>query len=88
MFFYLRIQGESEKGTLFRNLQDDAKAEESDRMRRVEIIKDTGHALSYLHDGCSRPMVHRDISSNNVLLNSSFEADFGTARMLDSTHLI
>ncbi|XP_040956088.1 MDIS1-interacting receptor like kinase 2-like [Gossypium hirsutum] len=32
------------------------------------------------------PIVHRDISSNNVLLNSSFEAfvaNFGTAKMLD-----
>ncbi|MFQ6660887.1 hypothetical protein Gotur_029239 [Gossypium turneri] len=34
----------------------------------------------------SPPRVHRDISSNNVLLNSSFEAfvaDFGTAKMMD-----
>ncbi|MFQ6652014.1 hypothetical protein Gotur_024087, partial [Gossypium turneri] len=34
----------------------------------------------------SRPIVHQDISSNNVILNSSFEAfvaDFGTAKMLD-----
>ncbi|MBA0753467.1 hypothetical protein Gogos_000048, partial [Gossypium gossypioides] len=51
-----------------------------------EIIKGIAHALFYLHYDCSPPIVHRDISSNNVLLNSSFEAfvaDFGTAKMLD-----
>ncbi|KAK8974421.1 hypothetical protein V6N11_072756 [Hibiscus sabdariffa] len=38
------------------------------------------HALCYLHHDCSRPIVHRDISSNNVLLNLSLQAvvaDFG-----------
>ncbi|KAK8548549.1 hypothetical protein V6N12_061461 [Hibiscus sabdariffa] len=44
------------------------------------------HALCYLHHDSTPPIVHQDISSNNVLLNSSFVAcvaDFGTARMLD-----
>ncbi|MFQ6652015.1 hypothetical protein Gotur_024087, partial [Gossypium turneri] len=57
-----------------------------DWTKRVEIIKGIAHALSYLHYDCSRPIVHQDISSNNVILNSSFEAfvaDFGTAKMLD-----
>nr|KJB33586.1 hypothetical protein B456_006G020100 [Gossypium raimondii] len=75
-----------EKGSLFCNLRDEVNAVEMDWTRRVEIIKGIAHALSYLHHDCCPPIVHRDISSNNVLLNSSFEAfvaDFGTARMLD-----
>ncbi|KAK8548568.1 hypothetical protein V6N12_061480 [Hibiscus sabdariffa] len=83
-----------EKGSLFYNLRDEVEALEMDWMKRIEIIKGMAHALSYLHYGCSPPIVHRDISSNNVLLNSSFEAfvaDFGTARILDldsSNHTI
>ncbi|KAB2011421.1 hypothetical protein ES319_D09G019100v1 [Gossypium barbadense] len=75
-----------EKGSLFCNLRDKVEAVEMDWTKRVEIIKGIAHALSYLHYDCSPPIVHRDISSNNVLLNSSFEAfvaDFGTAKMLD-----
>ncbi|KAG8482681.1 hypothetical protein CXB51_023998 [Gossypium anomalum] len=75
-----------EKGSLFCNLRDEVEAVEMDWTIRVEIIKGIAHALSYLHYDCSPPIVHRDISSNNVLLNSSFEAfvaDFGTAKMLD-----
>ncbi|KAK9195633.1 hypothetical protein WN943_003758 [Citrus x changshan-huyou] len=43
------------------------------------------HALSYLHHDCTLSVVHRDISSNNILLDSNLEAsvaDFGTARLL------
>ncbi|TXG74553.1 hypothetical protein ES288_1Z033900v1 [Gossypium darwinii] len=75
-----------EKGSLFCNLRDEVNAVDMDWTKRVEIIKGIAHALSYLHHDCCPPIVHRDISSNNVLLNSSFEAfvaDFGTARMLD-----
>ncbi|MBA0739366.1 hypothetical protein Gogos_012645 [Gossypium gossypioides] len=39
-----------------------------------------------MHHDCSHPIVDRDISSNNVLLNlewDAFIADFGTARLLD-----
>ncbi|GAY32744.1 hypothetical protein CUMW_286600, partial [Citrus unshiu] len=45
------------------------------------------HALSYLHCDCIPSIVHRDISSNNILLNSKLEAfvaDFGVARLLHS----
>ncbi|GLT36143.1 hypothetical protein SLA2020_105450 [Shorea laevis] len=75
-----------EKGSLFCVLRDDAKAMELDWMKRVNIIKNTAHALCYLHHDCIPPILHRDISSNNILLNSKLEAfvaDFGNARLLD-----
>lgn len=48
-------------------------------------MKDVAHALCYMHHHCTTPVVHRDISSNNVLLDKDFRAcvsDFGTARLL------
>ncbi|KAK9019256.1 hypothetical protein V6N11_053782 [Hibiscus sabdariffa] len=74
------------RGSLFSVFVDDTEAAELDWFKRVKIIKDTACALSYMHHDCSPPIVHRDISSNNILLNSEFEArisDFGTARLLD-----
>ncbi|KAK1381342.1 Protein kinase domain-containing protein [Heracleum sosnowskyi] len=75
-----------EKGSLFCALRDDAHAVELDWSKRVNIVKGIAHALSYLHHDCSPPIVHRDISSNNILLNSHLEgfvADFGASRLLD-----
>jgi hypothetical protein len=54
---------------------------------RCEIVEGIAHALAYLHHDCSPPVVHRDISCNNVLLDSTFQAcvsDFGTAKLLHS----
>ncbi|KAL5807737.1 hypothetical protein ACOSQ3_028428 [Xanthoceras sorbifolium] len=58
-----------------------------DWSKRVNIIKGISHALTYLHHNCSPSIVHCDISSNNILLNSKFEAfvaDFGTGRLMHS----
>ncbi|KAK8999609.1 hypothetical protein V6N11_070768 [Hibiscus sabdariffa] len=74
------------RGSLFSVFVDDEEAVELDWIKRVKVIKDTACALSYLHHDCHPPIVHRDISSNNILLNIDFEArvsDFGTARLLD-----
>ncbi|KAJ0601724.1 putative protein kinase RLK-Pelle-LRR-XI-1 family [Helianthus annuus] len=75
-----------EKGSLFCALSDSELAVQVDWIKRVNIIKDVAHALSYMHHDCSPPIVHRDISTNNILLNSEMEgfvADFGAARLLD-----
>ena len=68
------------------NLSNDEAAIQLDWDKRINIIKGVTHALTYLHHDCSSPIVHRDISSNNVLLDLEFEAhvsDFGTAKLLN-----
>ncbi|KAG8482723.1 hypothetical protein CXB51_024253 [Gossypium anomalum] len=75
-----------EKGSLFYALSIDEEAMELDWTKRVNIVKGVAHALSYMHHDCNPPIVHRDISSNNILLNSELEAfiaDFGAARLVD-----
>ncbi|KAK7849606.1 mdis1-interacting receptor like kinase 2 [Quercus suber] len=76
-----------ERGSLFCVLNNDVEAVELDWTKRVNIIKDIAHAISYMHHDCIPIIVHRDISSNNILLNSKLEqafvSDFGTARLLD-----
>ncbi|KAF5475944.1 hypothetical protein F2P56_007698 [Juglans regia] len=75
-----------ERGSLFCVLRNVDEAMELDWSKRVNIIKGTAHALSYMHHECIPTIVHRDISSNNILLNSEFQgfiSDFGTAKLLD-----
>ena len=74
-----------ERGSLYYCLHNDDEAIEFHWTKRLNIIKDIAHALTYLHHNCTPPIVHRDISCNNILLNSeseAFVADFGTARLL------
>ncbi|WRX14741.1 Protein kinase domain - like 10 [Theobroma cacao] len=52
---------------------------------RYKIAIEAAKGLCYLHHDCSPLIVHRDVKSNNILLNSSFEAhvaDFGLAKFL------
>ena len=75
-----------ERGSLFFILSKDVEAMELDWTKRLNIIKGIAHALSYMHHECIPLIIHRDISSNNILLNSKREAfvfDFGIARILD-----
>ncbi|XP_026445449.1 probable leucine-rich repeat receptor-like protein kinase At1g35710 [Papaver somniferum] len=74
-----------ERGSLKKILCDAEQAVEFDWIKRLRFIKGTADALAYMHHDCIPAIVHRDISSNNVLLDLEYEArvsDFGTARML------
>ncbi|KAK3439023.1 hypothetical protein EUGRSUZ_C03677 [Eucalyptus grandis] len=60
-----------ERGSLFCALIDDVEAVELDWSKRLVIEWDMAHALSYLHHDCAQPIVHQDISSNNILLDNN-----------------
>ena len=52
----------------------------------MNIVKGVAHALSYMHHDCVLPIVHRDISSNNILLDDEYDPcvrDFGTSKLLN-----
>nr|XP_027120427.1 MDIS1-interacting receptor like kinase 2-like [Coffea arabica] len=74
-----------ERGSLAKILSIEEEGKELDWLKRLNIIKGVAHALSYMHHDCSPPIVHRDISSNNILLDPECEAhvsDFGTSKFL------
>lgn len=54
---------------------------------RYKIAVGTARGLHYLHKGCQRRIIHRDIKSSNILLTADFEpqiSDFGLAKWLPS----
>ncbi|PQM38228.1 proline-rich receptor-like protein kinase PERK8 [Prunus yedoensis var. nudiflora] len=59
---------------------------------RVKVAAGAARGIAYLHEDCHPRIIHRDIKSSNILLDSNFEAqvaDFGLAKLsLDSnTHV-
>ncbi|XP_058765151.1 leucine-rich repeat receptor-like serine/threonine-protein kinase BAM1 [Vicia villosa] len=55
---------------------------------RYKIAVESAKGLCYLHHDCSPLIVHRDVKSNNILLDTSFEAhvaDFGLAKFLQDS---
>nr|GMD87717.1 MDIS1-interacting receptor like kinase 2-like [Ipomoea batatas] len=76
-----------EGGSLAQVLSHDEKSIELDWIKRVNVVKAVAKALSYMHRGSFPTIVHRDISSKNILFDHEYEAhisDFGTARLLNS----
>ncbi|XP_038681112.1 receptor-like cytosolic serine/threonine-protein kinase RBK2 isoform X2 [Tripterygium wilfordii] len=52
---------------------------------RYKIALGTAEGLLYLHEGCQRRIIHRDIKAANILLTEDFEpqiCDFGLAKWL------
>lgn len=57
---------------------------------RKNIITGLSQALEYLHNGCEKRILHRDIKASNVMLDSDFNAklgDFGLARMIQQSEM-
>ncbi|KAA8546629.1 hypothetical protein F0562_002632 [Nyssa sinensis] len=53
--------------------------------RRLAIVVGAAQGLAYLHHDCVPAIVHRDVKSNNILLDEEFRpcvADFGLAKTL------
>ncbi|KAL5745995.1 hypothetical protein ACOSP7_027141 [Xanthoceras sorbifolium] len=74
-----------ENGSLAEILNNEKEAIELDWEKRIGVIKGVAHALSYMHHDRVPPVIHRDISSKNILLDSGMEAhvsDFCTAKFL------
>ncbi|XBJ22187.1 hypothetical protein VPH35_000617 [Triticum aestivum] len=74
-----------QRGSLHGTLENEELAKELDWQKRITLATDVAQAISYLHHECSPPIIHRDITSNNILLDITFKAfvsDFGTARIL------
>uniref|UniRef100_A0A0D9Y762 non-specific serine/threonine protein kinase n=1 Tax=Oryza glumipatula TaxID=40148 RepID=A0A0D9Y762_9ORYZ len=74
-------------GNLLTALKSYRSASKLDWKRRLCIAQDVAHALSYLHHDCSDPIVHRDVTTKNILLDLEFRAclsDFGIAKILDA----
>ncbi|XP_068653887.1 receptor-like protein kinase 7 [Aristolochia californica] len=83
-------------GSLWDRMHTSGKVE-LDWMTRYGIAIGAAKGLEYLHHGCERPIIHRDVKSSNILLDEFFKpriADFGLAKIVqsnnceDSTHVI
>lgn len=83
-------------GSLWDRLHSSGKME-LDWETRYEIAVGAAKGLEYLHHGCERPVIHRDVKSSNILLDEFLKpriADFGLAKIVhadvvkDSTRII
>ncbi|CAI8595447.1 unnamed protein product [Vicia faba] len=75
-----------ENGSLGEKLHSSSKKCSLDWNVRYKIALGAAEGLCYLHYDCKPQIIHRDIKSNNILLDQSFQAhvgDFGLAKLID-----
>ncbi|CAM6021840.1 unnamed protein product [Sphagnum balticum] len=72
-----------ENGSLYDLLHGQVKKTKLDWNMRLKIALAAAQGLAYLHQDCKPQVVHRDVKSCNILLDSNMEAhlaDFGIAK--------
>ncbi|KAG5221962.1 wall-associated receptor kinase [Salix suchowensis] len=72
-------------GTLSSYIHDRSKAATFTWESRLRIAAETAGVLSYLHSAASMPIIHRDVKSNNILLDENHTAkvsDFRSSRLV------
>ncbi|KAL3613310.1 Receptor-like protein kinase 7 [Castilleja foliolosa] len=73
-------------GSLWDRLHN-CKKMELDWEQRYDIALGSAKCLEYLHHGCDRPVIHRDVKSSNILLDQHLKpriADFGLAKIVQA----
>nr|XP_025876238.1 probable LRR receptor-like serine/threonine-protein kinase At5g59680 [Oryza sativa Japonica Group] len=72
------------QGTLYDHLRGNNGARETLSWRtRVRVVVEAAQGLDYLHKGCSLPIIHRDVKTQNILLGQNLQAkiaDFGLCK--------
>ena len=72
-------------GTLFEYIHSESKVSTISWEICLRIATKTAETLSYLHSITSTPIIHRDVTSSNILLDSSYVAKvlvFGALRLV------
>ncbi|KAK6125982.1 hypothetical protein DH2020_040290 [Rehmannia glutinosa] len=72
-------------GTLFNHIHNSGNTSWFSWENRLRIALEAANALAYLHSASSKPVIHRDVKSPNILLDDYYNAkisDFGASRLV------